>query len=141
MNARAEARDYEDIAVGMVCSVQRTITREDVQVFATLTGDMNPLHTDERFGRESKFGQNIVHGMLAASFLSTLVGMHCPGQKSLFLSQTLQFRMPLFFGDAIEVRGTVVQKYDAIRVVRMKMEVLRGADTIVSGEARVQVSD
>ena len=141
VKAKATSYKYEEIEVGKVSSFTRTITREDVTAFALLTGDGNPLHIDENFGRKSKFKKNIVHGMLCASLFSTLVGMHCPGEKCLYLGQTLQFRMPLFYGETIEVRGTVIEKFDAISMIKLKMEILRDKDIIVMGEASVQVID
>lgn len=141
MKTKATTYKYEEIEIGKVTCFNRTITPEDVEAFTLLTGDRNPLHIDENFGRNSKFKKNIVHGMLCASLFSTLVGMHCPGEKCLYLGQTLQFRMPLFYGETVEVRGTVLEKFDAIRIIKMKMEILRGNDIIVLGEARVQVID
>jgi acyl dehydratase len=141
LEAKATTYKFEEIEIGKVTCFNRTITPEDVEVFTLLVGDRNPLHIDENFGRNSKFKRNIVHGMLCASLFSTLVGMHCPGEKCLYLGQTLQFRMPLFYGETVEVRGTVLEKFDAIRIIKMKMEILRGKDLIVFGEARVQVTD
>jgi acyl dehydratase len=141
LKAKATKYKYEEIEIGKVAYFTRTITREDVAAFALLTGDRNPLHIDENFGRNSKFKKNIVHGMLCASFFSTLVGMHCPGEKCLYLGQTLQFKMPLFYGETIEVRGTVKEKFDSIRMIKLKMEIFRDKDIIVIGEASVQVID
>lgn len=141
LKSNAANYSYDEIVIGKVVSFERTITKEDVDTFSILTGDMNPLHIDYEFGRKSKFEKNIVHGMLCASLFSTLVGMHYPGEKCLYLGQTLQFRMPLFYGETVEVRGTVLEKFDAIRIMKMKMEILRGKDLIVFGEARVQVTD
>lgn len=141
MKTEASIYQYNEIEIGKLISFERTITRDDVITFSFLTGDRNPLHINEEYGRKSKFQKNIVHGMLCGSLFSTLVGMYCPGEKCLYLSQTLQFRMPLFYGDTVEVRGTVLEKSDAIRIIKMKMEILRGNDIIVFGEARVQVVD
>ena len=141
MKTEAAIYSYDEIVIGKVVSFERTITKEDVESFSILTGDMNPLHIDQEYGRKSKFGKNIVHGMLCASLFSTLVGMYCPGEKCLYLSQTLQFREVLFYGDTVKVQGTVIEKSDAIRIIKMKMEISRGNDIIVLGESRVQVID
>lgn len=132
---------YNEIETGKDVAFQRTISQEDVRIFVALTGDRNPLHIDEEFGRNSKFGANIVHGMLAGSLFSTLVGMHCPGENSLYMSQTLQFRLPLFVGDTVTVKGTVTHKNDAIRLVTMKTEILRDRKVLISGEAKVQMME
>ncbi|MBU2510536.1 MaoC family dehydratase [bacterium] len=132
---------YDQIKVGEVHSFTRTITKNDVLTFSSLTGDINPLHIDEEFGKKSKFGKNIVHGMLISSLFSRLVGVHCPGEKCLYLSQSCQFKQPLFYDETVEVIGTVVQKTDALRMLKMKMEVIRENDIIVTGEAQVQLID
>lgn len=130
---------YEDIAIGAVYEFERMITATDIERFADLTGDRNPLHVDESFGRQSPFGQRVAHGMLTASLFSTLIGMHCPGERALYLSQTIQFRNPLFIGDAVTVRGTVIARSDAARMITMRMEVLRGSDALVTGVATAKV--
>jgi len=130
---------YDDIKIGAVYEFKKTITQAEVMKFAELSGDYNPLHSDPEFGARSQFGQNIVHGMLGASFFSTLVGMYCPGKQSLYLSQTLQFKKPLFYNDQIIVRGTVTDKQDSVQVIILKTEILKNNEVIISGEARVRV--
>lgn len=131
--------DYEDIKVGGVYEFERVITHEDVIKFADLTGDCNPLHVDSVFGEKSQFGKNIAHGMLAASLFSKLVGMYCPGQNALYMSQTLQFCKPVFYGDGVVVRGTVVEKSDSIRMVTLKTEIVRDGEIMINGEAKAKV--
>ncbi|MDO8505877.1 MAG: MaoC family dehydratase [bacterium] len=130
---------YHDIKIGAIYEFKRTITHADVCAFADLTGDHNPLHVDQKFGAQSQFGKNVVHGMLAGSLFSTLVGMYCPGTSALYVSQTLQFKKPVFYGDTITVCGTVIDKYDSIKMVVLKTEVLRDGEVMVSGEARAKV--
>lgn len=137
----AASLTYNEIEIGKAFTFQRTISQEDVLAFSALTGDTNPLHIDEEFGRNSMFGKNIIHGMLAGSLFSNLVGMHCPGEKSLYMSQTLQFKLPLFVGETVTVKGTVIAKHDAIRLVTMKTEICRGSDVIVTGEAKVRMME
>jgi len=130
---------YEDIKVGLVYEFERTITAKDVRQFAELTGDQNPLHVDLAFGAQSQFGKNIVHGMLAGSLFSTLIGMYCPGERALYMSQTLQFRKPLFYGDNVKVHGTVAAKNDSIQVITLRTEIMQGDEVMVNGEAKVKV--
>ena len=130
---------YSDIQIGGIYEFERTITRAHVQEFADLTGDYNPLHVDKEFGVQSQFGKNVVHGMLVGSFFSTLVGMYCPGTPALYVSQTLQFKKPLFYDDTITVRGTVTDKHDSIKMVTLKTEVFRAGEVMVSGEAKVRI--
>jgi 3-hydroxybutyryl-CoA dehydratase len=132
---------YDEIEIDSVYSFTRTITQDDVSTFASLSGDFNPLHVNKEFGRNSQFGKNVVHGMLSASLFSTLVGMYCPGEKCLYLGQTLQFRMPLFYGETVKVKGTVTNKVDALKMLKMKTEIFRDNDLIVYGEAQIQLID
>lgn len=132
---------YSEIQVGSVYSFETQVFQQDVIAFAQLTGDFNPLHIDPDFGEKSKFKRNIVQGMLVGSLFSTFVGMYCPGEKSLYLSQTLNFKLPLFHDDTITVRGTVINKNDSIRVIRLKTEILKGDKVAIDGEAKVMVID
>jgi 3-hydroxybutyryl-CoA dehydratase len=141
MKKQAAVYNYNEIEINSTFSFTRTVTKEDVSVFAILSGDLNPLHVDESFGKNSKFGKNVVHGMLTASLFSTLVGMYCPGKKCLYLGQTLQFKMPLFYDETVDVKGTVVSKVDALKMLKMKTEIYRGKDLILTGEAQVQLLD
>ena len=141
MKKQAAVYNYNEIEINSTFSFTRTDTKEDVSVFAILSGDLNPLHVDESFGKNSKFGKNVVHGMLTASLFSTLVGMYCPGKKCLYLGQTLQFKMPLFYDETVDVKGTVVSKVDALKMLKMKTEIYRGKDLILTGEAQVQLLD
>ncbi len=130
---------YEDISIGNIYEFERKINRNDVLSFAHLTGDQNPLHVNPEFGKKSQFGQNLVHGLLAASLFSRLIGMYCPGQNSLYLSQTLQFKGPIFIEDLVTVRATVTHKSDSIKVIDIKTEVIKKGMALITGLAKVQV--
>jgi len=130
--------EYSDVVVGTVFSFTRTISEAHVKTFAELTGDFNPLHVDQEFGVASKFRKNVAHGMLTASLFSTLMGMHWPGEKCLYLSQNTQFKKPMFYGETIEVRGTILKKVDALKMIKVLTEVYRGEDLLITGEANAQ---
>jgi len=130
---------YEDIKVGDVYSFKKTLNKQDVLNFAKLTGDHNKLHVDETFGKKSKFKQNISHGMLAGSLFSTIIGMHCPGEDGFYISQTLNFKMPIFYGDKLLVKGTVINKNDSIKMITLKTEILKENKVAISGEAKAMV--
>jgi len=130
---------YAEIAIGSVYTFERKITQKDVLAFADLVGDYNPMHVDTRYGLQSIFQRSIVQGMLAGSLFSALVGMHCPGKNCLYLSQTLQFKMPIFPDDNLTVRGTVINKNDSIRMITMKTEVIKNGGIAVTGEAKLKV--
>ena len=138
---KANKLNYSEISQGDVYSFSRIITRKDVLDFAKLSGDFNPLHIDKDFGKKSQFKTNLVHGMLASSLFSTLVGMHCPGEKSLYISQTLNFKLPIYCNEQLTVKGTVISKNDSTRLITLKTEILKGEKTAVFGEAKVKVVD
>lgn len=136
---KAASISYSDINEGEIHLFNRKISKKDVMDFAKLSGDFNPLHVDAEFGSKSKFKNNIIHGMLAASLFSTLVGMHCPGEKSLYMSQTLNFRQPVYYDDIVTVKGTVIRKNDSIKMITLKTEILRNEKVAIDGEAKVRV--
>jgi len=139
MNTAASLK-FSDIQVSQVYQFKRTVSEQDVMGFAKLTGDFNPLHLDRDFAKKSPFKKNIVHGMLAAGLFSTLVGMYCPGEKGLYVSQTVKFRSPLYPGEEVTVRGTVTDKNESIRLITLKTEVLREEKIVINGEAKVQLT-
>jgi len=136
---KATILNFDEIKVGSSYSFKRTITSQDVLQFSSLSGDVNPLHVDDEFAKKSPFRKKVVHGLLTASLFSTLIGMYCPGQNSLYLSQTLRFKKPLFYDETVNVSGIVMAKVDSLKIVTIKTEITREADLIVSGEAQVKI--
>ena len=131
--------DYEDISVGHSFSFTRRITQDDVEAFAALSEDRNPLHLDASYASKTVFRSRIVHGMLAASLFSTLLGMLCPGKRNLYLSQTLNFRKPISPGSELLVKGTVIKKINSLKAIVIKTEIYVGPVLSVDGEAMVRV--
>jgi acyl dehydratase len=130
---------YEDINVGQSYEFRRKITKEDIMGFAEISGDHNRLHIDEAYAKKTPYKKNIAHGMLAASLFSALVGMHCPGDSSLYLSQSLNFSEPVYPGDELHVIGTVIGKSDSTRIIILKTEIFNNGKKAVYGEAKVRV--
>lgn len=136
---KAADLNFEDIRIGAIYQFTKKIVADDVLNFAKYTGDHNPLHVDKAFGVNSQFEQNIVHGMLAGSLFSTLVGMYCPGRKSLYLSQTLNFKLPIFYDDTIIVKGTVKAQNEAIQLITLITEIIKDDKVCISGEAKIKL--
>ena len=136
---KATSLDFDAIKIGDVFQFTKTFSRDEVITFSRLTGDFNPLHVDTEFGKKSLFKKNVVHGMLASSLFSTIVGMHCPGKKSLYLSQSLNFKSPIFYDDVLVVKGTGSHKSKIIKLVSLKTEILKDGKVVISGEAKVKV--
>lgn len=78
-----------------------TITEQMVNEFAELTGDKNPIHLDEEYAKNSRFGKRIVHGMLVSSFISKIIAMDYPGEGSIYVKQNLEFLQPCYIGDSL----------------------------------------
>jgi 3-hydroxybutyryl-CoA dehydratase len=104
----------EDFQPGQRASFTKTFTDEDVRRFIEITGDTNPLHVDEEFAAGTQFGGRIIHGMLAASLFSTMVGMLLPGTGAIYRSQTLRFLLPVRPGDTVTAHF-VVRSVDRAR--------------------------
>jgi 3-hydroxybutyryl-CoA dehydratase len=95
------------IKVGDQASITKTFTDEDVRTFAQISGDKNPIHLDDDHARNTQFGQRLVHGILTTGLISAILGMKIPGPGSVYLSQTLNFRAPVYIGDTITATATV----------------------------------
>jgi len=130
----------DDIKVGDSASFERSFSEEDVNGFARLSGDLNPLHTDEAYAKTTKFKHRIIHGMLVGSLCSALVGMHIPGKRCLYLSQSLDFRKPVLIGDKLTVNGIIRSKSVSARMIEIEITVKKGSgEAVLNGIAKVQV--
>lgn len=134
--------EFDEIIEGKVEMFKHKITEEDVNTFAKLTGDYNPVHMDEDFALKTNFGKRVVHGMLTSSFISTMIGMRIPGEGALWLSQTLNFLNPTFIGDTIEVIAVVKNVSQSLRTFKMNIKITNQIGTeLVNGQAHVKVLD
>jgi 3-hydroxybutyryl-CoA dehydratase len=93
--------------VGEEATFTKTITEEDLQTFGRLSGDTNPIHFDENYAKQTRFGGRIVHGMLVGSLISTVLGTMLPGPGCVYLSQQLSFRAPARMGEWLTARVRV----------------------------------
>jgi len=113
-----------------------TLTAEDVESYARITGDRNPLHFDEAFAAGTKFGRLVVQGGLTTGLLHALVAMDLPGPGTVFLSQDWKFTAPVYIGDTITAMATVLSVHETKPVTRLSIEVARdGGETVLEGEA------
>lgn len=125
------------VKVGDRAEFTKTVTSEDVQRFAEVTGDMNPLHRDEAYAKKTRFGECIAHGMLSAGYISAALGTNlAPHACAVYLSQTLRFLRPVKIGDTIraiaEVKGIEPEK----RTLTIETECFnQNGDPVVKGEA------
>ena len=107
MSSAAVGARIEDFEPGQHVSFRKTFTDEDVRRFIEITGDSNPLHVDDEFAARTPFGRRIVHGMLAASIFSTMVGVMLPGTGAIYRSQTIRFLLPVYLGDTVTAHFVV----------------------------------
>ena len=109
---------FEDLEVGMQASHVKTITADDIEVFATLSGDNNPVHMSDDYAAATIFKERIAHGILTASLISTVFGTKLPGPGSIYVSQSLNFRAPVKIGDHVVASARVTDLVeDRLRAV------------------------
>lgn len=131
----------EEIYVGMKKSVSKTITESDLFAFAGITGDLNPVHMNAEYAKGTRFGERIAHGMLTASFFSTIVGMCIPGADAIYLSQNLEFLLPVKIGDTITAAGEVTKVIPEKRIAHVWMTATnQRGEIVVAGEAKVMAT-
>jgi 3-hydroxybutyryl-CoA dehydratase len=129
------------LKVGDTASLSKTITDEDIRAFADLTSDHNPVHLDDEFAQQTKFGRRIAHGMLSASLISAVLANQLPGRGTVYLGQSLQFVAPVFPGDTVTARVTVTKIREDKPVVTLETICLNQNDeTLIKGEAVVMLT-
>lgn len=128
-----ENRPFEEIAVGDQATLERTLTHEDIQLFAVMSGDVNPAHLDVEYAKASRFREIIAHGMWGGALISALLGTKLPGPGTIYVGQSLRFLRPVHVGDTIKVSVTVTEKDPSKR--RLLLDCLCAND---SGEAVIR---
>ena len=111
--------DFDDLSVGMSAQFRRKIDVEIIGVFAQVSGDLNPLHTDADYARRSGFKDQVVHGMLCSSLFSELVGVHLPGENCLLTDISVVFSKPVFINDEVTVDGSITQLSPAFKSAKI----------------------
>ena len=111
-----------DFHAGERASFTKTITELDVTTFATITGDLNPLHLDDEYAHKGRFGQRVAHGMLTAGLISAVLGNRLPGPGSIYLSQQIEFLAPVFIGDTITAVVEVTEWREDKRIITLKTD-------------------
>jgi len=105
-----ENRTFDEISIGDTASLAHTVTQRDIDLFATVTGDVNPAHVDAAFAATDMFHHIIIHGMWGAGLISAALGTKLPGPGTIYLGQDLRFRFPVGIGDTITATLTVAEK-------------------------------
>lgn len=137
MKTQADVKPLPEI--GERAAVTRMITENDVALFAGLSGDHNPIHLDEEYAAQSPFGGRIAHGLLTASLLSALLGMHLPGPGAIYLAQSLKFTAPVRIGDTVTASVEVISVRDEKRLVTLRTDCTnQDGVLVVTGEATIK---
>jgi len=130
---------FEDLQVGMVSSYTRIVGIEDIQAYAVVTGDDNPMHLDEAYAAATMFKGRIAHGMLTAGYLSTIFGTRLPGPGCIYVSQSLNFRAPVRIGDEVIAKVTLTELIPARRRAIFACDCSVAGKTVLQGEAVLMV--
>jgi len=130
----------EDLAVGLTSSYAKTVTETDIVLYAGISGDVNPVHLNQEFAADTRFGKTIAHGMLSAGFISTVLGTRLPGPGCIYLSQTLSFCAPVGAGDTVVARVEVVSIDEVKRKVVLSTRCFVKDTLVIDGEATMMVS-
>ncbi|MFM9847209.1 MAG: MaoC family dehydratase [Hyphomicrobiaceae bacterium] len=130
---------FEDLQLGMEATFAKTVTEADINGFADVTGDKNPVHLDEAFAAKTMFKTRIAHGMLTASYISAVFGMELPGPGVIYISQTLNFRGPVKIGDKVIAKVKVAELFPAKRRARFDCICTVDGKPVLEGEAILMV--
>jgi 3-oxoacyl-[acyl-carrier protein] reductase len=132
--------DFDALKVGDCRQLVKTITQEDLRRFVEMTGDDNPLHVNREFAAETAFKDIVVHGMLGASFISTVIGTQLPGPGALWVSQNMDFLLPVRLGDVLTVACTIVKKHAGERLLELETRIVnQNQQTVLQGSGKVKL--
>jgi len=133
-------KNYEEINIGDTAEIKHIITQSDIDKFVDLTGDDNKLHVDEDYALTTSFKKPVAHGMLGASFISTIIGTKLPGDGSLWYAQNLEFLQPVRIGDELRITAEVVKKIDRTKTVELQTDIYnQNKQKVTTGTAKVKL--
>jgi acyl dehydratase len=132
-----ENRLFDEIKIGDTTKLERTLTEQDIRLFAVMSGDINPAHVDPEYAMSSRFREVIGHGMWSGALISTVLGTVFPGPGTIYLGQNLRFRRPVKVGDTITVKVTAKEKTEKGKVVLDTECVNQDGEVVVLGSAEV----
>ncbi|MAT95341.1 MAG: 3-hydroxybutyryl-CoA dehydratase [Halioglobus sp.] len=129
---------YDEITIGQTATYSKRVEERDVLLFAAVSGDVNPVHLDADFAAGTQFGERIAHGMLTGAIISAALAMELPGPGTVYLGQSLRFRLPVKIGDTVTVELEVVEKKDRRQFVTLQCRARnQHGDEVASGSADV----
>jgi len=129
---------FDELEVGQTATYSKTLTEDDLVLFAAVSGDVNPVHLDEGFASGTMFRERIAHGMYTGGLISAALAMKLPGPGTIYLGQTLKFERPVKLGDTITVNLKVLEKTAGKNRVTLETTAInQDGKTVVSGTATV----
>jgi len=130
---------FEELTEGLSASFEKVVTEQDVQTFAQVTGDTNPVHLDADYAATTSFEKTIAHGMLTAGFISAAIGTKLPGPGCIYLEQSLKFRAPVFIGATVTTTVTVKELNERRRRAVLETVCTVEGKKVVTGEATIML--
>ena len=128
----------QEMKIGDHASVTKTVSETDVYLFAGITGDLNPAHTNEVAASKTMFKTRIAYGMLGAGFISAVLGMYLPGPGTIYMGQELKFTKPVHIGDTVTATATVEEIIlEKNRVILDTTVVNQDGEVVIKGKATV----
>lgn len=124
----------------MTESVSKVITSEDVRKFSELSGDTNPIHLDKKYAKETRYKKNIAHGLMCASYFSGIFGTKLPGLGSIYVSQSLKFKRPIYIGDKVDVIVNITEIDTRRERVKFTTQCLVNSKICIDGFAEIYLS-
>ena len=121
-------------------SVSKVITSEDVRKFSELSGDTNPIHLDKKYAKETRYKKNIAHGLMCASYFSGIFGTKLPGLGSIYVSQSLKFKRPIYIGDKVDVIVNITEIDTRRERVKFTTQCLVNSKICIDGFAEIYLS-
>lgn len=124
--------------IGQEVSVEKTFGKEEVLAFSELSGDCNPLHIDDEFAKNSRFGATIVHGIFVAGLISKAIGMQLPGEGSIYLEQNMRFLNPVYVGECVTAKVKIIDIIWEKKIFLLETNVYgKDGKCFISGTAKV----
>ena len=129
----------EELSIGMTSSYEKTITANDIEAFAAVTGDTNPVHLDADYAATRPFKARIAHGMMSAGLISTVLGTQMPGPGCIYLDQQIKFKAPVFINDTLVAIATVEDINQRRGRVSLKTQCFVNDKLVADGTASMMV--
>ncbi len=134
---------FEDLSSGVSADISWTAEVAEIESFANLSGDRNPLHMDGAYARERGFADRVAHGFLLGAKVSALIGMFLPGRRCLLVEESLNFPNPVYPGDEVTLSGEVVDTHTDLALVNLKIRGEKkdegGAQSVVRGNVLCKI--